>query len=246
MRELMSCCLTLSLLALASPALAQDVIDHAPLDRLLKKHVNAKGQVGYAALRASEEDRATLSAYLEAVATAKVEAQSPKAKLAFYNNAYNALVIQAVLTAWPVESVMKVEGFFKETKHQVAGRELTLDALEHGVIRPEFKEPRVHFVLVCAAKSCPRLQRVAMTEANVTQVMERGAREFVNAASVVKADAVETSQLFNWFADDFKASAGSPAAYVARYLKDKEAAERLRAGKLKLTFSEYDWALNKK
>ena len=234
------CLAPIALMALPSRAHAADVIDHGAFDTLLSKYVDGQGRVAYAKLHASKEDRATLDQYVDQIGAASLEGASSKAAKAYYINAYNALVIDAVVDRWPVQSVMKVDGFFKEIKHKVAGRAMTLDALENTVIRPTYKDARVHFVLVCAAKSCPRLQKKALTEKNVDKVMGAATKEFVNKATSVEGAKVTTSQLFNWFKDDFVRDEGSVRAYLAKYSTKALPKEG------EITFSEYDWAINKR
>jgi hypothetical protein len=224
--------------------LTGDVIDHGPFEVLLKKYVDRRGQVDYGAWASSREDMASLEQYVEAIGRARVEGKSEASRLAFYINAYNALVLRAVLKRWPVETVMKVDGFFTAEKHRVANEEMTLDDLEHNkVIRVQFSEPRIHFVLVCAAKSCPRLLQSALTEGNLEAQLEAATREFIPGATRRRGNQLVTSQLFNWFARDFVANAGSVAAYLARYL-DAETGQLLLDGKLTIDFSEYDWSIN--
>jgi hypothetical protein len=244
MRRLLTLLIALSILLLAPVAMAGEVVDAAPFDALLSKYVDAKGQVDYAGLRANKEDRERLDTFLDTIAEAEPDAHSDKQQLAFYLNAYNAVVIGSVLDLWPVQSVMKEDGFFKGRKHQVAGKMLTLDHLEHKLIRPQFKEARIHFVLVCAAKSCPRLRTDAFTEQNLDKSLEAAAKEFIPKATSVDGKTVTTSQLFNWFADDFKAAAGSVEAYLAKYV-DGEAKKVLESGEAEVKFSEYDWGINK-
>lgn len=221
-----------------------EVIDPAPFEALLARYVDGRGQVDYARWHASEEDRRRLNEVVEAIGRASVEGKSANARLAFYINAYNALVLNAVLERWPVESVMKVEGFFDKVRHRVAGQSLTLDELEHSrVIRAQFDEPRIHFVLVCAAKSCPRLRQEPMRAATLERQLDAATREFVPAATRHTESGVETSQLFNWFAEDFVKSAGSVQAYLLRYVRNAELREALEAG-AEVSFSEYDWAIN--
>lgn len=243
MRTTITTILTLlCLMTVTSSAWAADVVDAAPFDGLLKRYVDKKGRVDYAGLKANEEDRKVLEDFATAVGAAKVEGTDP-AKLAFYINAYNVTVIKSVVDKYPIESVMKVKGFFKGTKHKIGGKDLTLDALENEVIRKEFKEARIHFVLVCGAKSCPRLQREAATEANLESMLESAAREFIPRATKVTADKVVTSQLFNWFKDDFIAAKGSVRMFLATY--NTAQAKQIRNEDAKLEFSDYSWKLNK-
>ena len=217
-----------------------DVIDHQPLEDVLQAHVNKKGMVAYKALASSEQAK-VLRSYVDAVGKAEPKGHKRKARLAFYINAYNAIVLQSIVDHLPTTSVMKVDGFFKKKKHLVAGKKMTLDELENQLIRKKFKEPRIHFVLVCGAKSCPRLRRKAMTAKNLNRQLARATKEFLPLATKVEGNTVTTSQLFNWFAEDFVAAKGSVGAYLAEYIP--EHAEVLKAAK-KVEFSHYDWALN--
>lgn len=230
---------------LFSPAIfAADVVDAGTWDTLLSKYVDSHGQVDYAGWHKSKKDMARLDAYLAKVATAEPAKSSKKAQLAFYIDAYNATVIDSILDKWPIESVMKVDGFFKKAKHPIAGKKITLDALENEIIRAKFKEPRVHFVLVCGAKSCPRLRQKALTAKNLEASLEAAASEFIPRVTHADGKKVTTSQIFNWFGDDFKKAAGSVEAFLAKYATG-EAKKALASGDATLAFSKYDWAVNK-
>lgn len=226
-------------------AATQDVINHAPFEILLTKYVNATGNVAYPRWHAEKSDREALKSYLAQIASAQPEEFSKNAQLAFYINAYNALVLDAILSQWPVKSVMTLDGFFDKNTHTVAGQKMTLDDLEHNkVIRVQFQEPRIHFVLVCAAKSCPRLLTTAMTAINLEKNLENSAREFIPAATRVEANKVHTTQLFNWFRQDFEKHSGSIQAYISRYVP-ADVAKTLNNGTSTIEFTEYDWSINK-
>jgi hypothetical protein len=231
-------------LLFASTAAAEDVVDHEPLGELLETYVDDDGQVAYGQWQESEEDLEKLESYLDTVAEADLEGHSDEAKLAFYLNAYNAYVLAQVIDHWPTDSPQSVKGFFKVHKHEVAGKDMTLDHLEHGLIREKFEEPRIHFVLVCAAKACPRLRTAPLTEDNLESQLSAAAEEFVPAATELKDGNIVTSQLFNWFAEDFEQAAGSVREYLARYV-DGDVAEALEDEDVEITFREYDWAVNK-
>lgn len=234
--------LTIIIPVFASQAFAEDVVDHEPFDALLKSYVDGKGQVAYAKLKSNEADLAKLDAYIETLAKSDFEGKR-RARLAAYINAYNANVIRKVINDYPTKSVMKLDDFFKSKDITVGGKKMSLDHLENKIIRPKFKEPRIHFVLVCAAKSCPKLHRKAATEKNVNSLMEGATKAFIPQATTVDGKTVTTSKLFTWFKDDFAGSAGSVEAYLAKYLPDH--AELLKSGEAKLKFAHYDWALNK-
>jgi hypothetical protein len=219
-----------------------DAFDHGRFDRVLRAHVEG-GRVDYAGIKRSA--MAELDAYLASVARARLDGLSKPDRLAFFLNAYNALVIREVARRYPLTSVKKVPGFFKGLRHKVAGKVLTLDELEHKTIRPEFKDARVHFALVCAARSCPPLRAAAFRGASLDRVLDRLTRSFINSwhGVRIKGDSVRVSQLFNWFAEDFKRDAGSVGRFLARY--HKTAGPRL-ATMTHFEHLPYDWSLNAK
>ena len=213
---------------------------------LLKRYVDSKGMVDYARWHSNLPDLQRLGRYVRAIANADPSIHSQTSQLAFYLNAYNALVLADVLASWPVDSVLKEEGFFDGRNHTVAGQQLTLNELEHDeVIRPRFSEPRIHFVLVCAALDCPRLRTTALTAANLEAELAAATAVFVPQATELQEDgSVQTSQLFNWFAEDFIAHSGSIAAYLRSHLRDDSLRQALESDQVTITFSDYDWSIN--
>lgn len=222
-----------------------DVIDHQAFDELLSSFVDSRGMVDYARWARSPAAIQKLSRYVRAIGTASPEGFSETSQLAFYLNAYNALVIHDVIRRWPVETVINIDGFFDGKKHTIAGRELTLNELEHDeIIRVQFEEPRIHFVLVCAAVDCPRLRRDAFTAANLERELRRATSEFLRRSTTLKEGKVITSQLFNWYGEDFVKHSGSLRRYLIDHLPAGEVREALRAD-APIEFGEYDWAINK-
>ena len=241
-RPMLSALPVLILLGVASPARA--AFEHKPFDRLLKAHVK-RGKVDYASIKSNESTRAELERYLKAVGSASLVGMGKKDRLAFYLNAYNALVIDAIVRRWPkIRSVMKVKGFFDKTTHRVAGKRVTLNQLENKIIRPRFKDARIHFALVCGAQSCPPLRSGAFDGASLDRVLDRLTRAFINSREGVEVGPtgeVRVSQLFKWYADDFKDAAGSVPKYLARYRRQH--AERIGKAS-KLAYLPYSWSLN--
>ncbi len=236
------CLFALSLLP--SPASAIEGVDTSAYGDLLETYVDEAGDVDYAGLKESEEAQQQLDAYLEDVAEADLEGQRDDAKLAFYLNAYNALVIDAILEAYPIEGPKAIDGFFKKKEHQVAGATMTLDHLEHGLVREEFEEPRIHFVLVCAAHSCPPLRQQPLDGETLDATLASATRSFVPEVTELKGeDRVITSRLLDWFADDFEQAAGSVRAYLAQYVGG-DLEEALDREDVEIEFHEYDWSLN--
>ena len=245
MRHLLSILLAAAFALSASSAFAGggDVIDHSGFEALLEKYVDDEGRVAYATWQKNEEDLRKLRGYVDKIAEADPSDHGDEAKLAFYINAYNATVLGSIINHWPTASPMKIKGFFKVETHPIAGEEMTLDTLEHGLIRKKFDEPRIHFVLVCAAKSCPRLRQQALTADNLEATLQAAAEEFIPRATELTEGKIRTSQLFNWFAEDFEESAGSVRAYLAKYT-DGKVKEALGDEEVEVEFTEYDWAVN--
>jgi len=139
--------------------------------------------------------------------------------------------------------VQAISGFFDKLKYRVAGRRLTLNALESKIIRPRFKDPRIHFALVCAARSCPPLHARAFKGSSLDRSLDRLARRFINSKRGVRieGDKVRVSKLFQWYAVDFRRAAGSVGAYLARYHDGH--ADTLSAAR-QVKYLPYSWALN--
>ncbi len=215
--------------------------DHGELDRILKTHVK-KGRVGYGRIKKSELP--ALDKYLVSVGSARLKGFARHEKLAFYLNAYNALVIKSVVDKLPLKSIKKVKGFFDKARHKVAGRSVTLNDLENKIIRPKFKDPRIHFALVCAARSCPPLMSRAFSGPTLGKDLSRLARRFINSGSglSISGDVVKASQLFNWYRQDFVDAAGSVGRFLAKYRKAD--ADLLVKDGLKISHLQYDWTLN--
>lgn len=217
--------------------------DHSDFDELLKKHVNNRGQVNYVGFK--QTDRSVFDGYLQKLATAGLASMGLKEKLAFWINAYNAFVIQAVIKRYPLKSVMDYPEFFKEKAYTIAGKQYSLDDIENAVIRPGFSEARIHFALVCAAKSCPILQNSAYTTSTLEDKLDRGAKAYLNDKSQNYIDAntntLYLSQLFSWFSGDFEKQSGSVVGFVGQYLE--HSGKGGLAG-YSVKYLNYDWQLN--
>ena len=218
--------------------------DVAPWARVLTRYAEGDGGFRYAELHANAEDRRKLQQYVEAVGSAEERGWSDVEALAFYVNAYNALVIAAAMEAWPTDSVMSVDGFFDQAKHRVAGRQLTLNELENDVIRADrFDEPRIHFVVNCASASCPPLAKSPYTASDLEARMEAAADAYVRSTTEVDDGTITVSRLFEWFAEDFGGDAGV-RSFVAGRLDESDDAARVRQERTPLTFHNYDWSIN--
>lgn len=228
--------------------------DHSPFDALLKKHVE-DGKVDYAGVRA---DRKALEAYLAQLAAADVTKLSSKERYAFWINAYNALTWKRVIDSlprdpaqWGTYKVTEVDGgkFWKQPKFSAGGKQVTLDEIEHKILRPTWKDARVHFAVNCASVGCPVLRAEAFTAAKLDAQLDDAAKTFVRTQSKLQLDpankTLRINKIFEWFKDDFVKDAGSVEKFLARYVDDAATAKALREGGWKISYLEYDWHLNK-
>ncbi|MBN1458828.1 MAG: DUF547 domain-containing protein [Armatimonadetes bacterium] len=225
-------------------AAAAKPFDHALFDEILRAHVK-NGFVDYAALKAERETQ--LDRYLQSLAEVKGFAGQDD-ELAFWLNAYNAGVIKAVLERYPdIKSVMDIEDFFTIKRWRLAGKTYSFDELENEIIRPKFTDPRVHFVLVCASRSCPPLQHEAMDAARVQSQLEAAAKAAINRRKYVQVDAeakvLTVTRIMSWYQQDFVDHSGSIQNYVATYI-DEPQKSKLWRGQYTVKFMDYDWTLN--
>lgn len=226
---------------------------YASYGAVLNAFVDDQGLVDYAALAAGR-GRAGLESFMEKIADVDVgQLPSDPARIAFWSNAYNATVISQVVDRYPLDSVRDVGslfggGFFK-IKHRIAGAQRHLDNIEHDILRKNFDDPRIHFVLVCGAFGCPRLLPRPYRAADLEDTLAAQAREFLAQPRGLRIDrdrnTLYLSRYFDWYGKDFKASAGSVIDYILPYAPPASAAYiRSNRRSLRRRFMDYDWALN--
>ena len=226
-----------------SPALATAPPPNlsAATSAFLARHVNAAGNVNYAAIKRSP---AELNGLLQRIETFDAAAAKPADREAFYLNAYNLLVIGEVVARYPLVSVEKVPGFFDKNLVSVAGEKLTLNDLEARKLRQPYNDPRVHFALVCGAKGCPRLSKTAYVGSQLDAQLATQTRKVLQDPAFIRVDAktgkVQLSQIFKWYEADFKASGKTGVAYVNQF-RPGPAIPATYA----VDYYTYDWSLNK-
>ena len=230
-----------------SVPLSSEAPNHALFAEVLQARVNAEGQVDYAGLKASPEK---LETYLDGLASADLAALSYHEQLAFWLNAYNALVIKGVVDRYPTTSVRSVKpfgGFFSRLKFQVAGKPYTLNEIEHDVIRAEFVDARVHFALVCASAGCPTLENRAFFADTLEERLETATFNFVANPEKVRLERSERrlylSKIFKWYAADFTEGYAGVTDFLTDYLPPDDA-EFLETEEVELHYLDYDWTLN--
>jgi hypothetical protein len=227
-------------LLLEIPAAFAQLADPTPFDALLRANVNA-GQVHYPGF----QEAPGFKRYLSALAQ-PAPFTDRAAELAYYINAYNALAIAGILDGLSPSTILGRARFFKLKEWSLAGRSVTLYDLEHKLLRP-LNEPRIHFAIICASKSCPFLRSEVYGAAKLDAQLDDQARAFVNDRFRNRFDkATKTAQLseiFKWYDEDFRA-AGSVQKYLARYVADPEVARELAADGYQVEWIAYDWSLN--
>lgn len=146
-----------------------------------------------------------------------------------------------------IKSVLDVADFFNKQQHRVAGKKYTLDQIEKEILIPMVKDPKLHFVLVCAARSCPALTAEAFTAGNLETKMEEVTRQFLNNSEKNRLDREKRifylSQIFNWYRDDFGRNEQDLVEFIKPYL-NQDVRDFLAANQVKVKYLEYDWRLN--
>jgi hypothetical protein len=169
-------------------------------------------------------------------------------RLAFWINAYNACAIQGILDGYSPKPYVGWYRFFKRRTYGIGGARLNLSDLEHEILRKQFHEPRIHFAIVCASSSCPKLPSWAYDATQLDQQLDQASRAFINDPTRNRFDRQHRiaylSKIFDWFEDDFVASSGSVLQFVAQYIRDADLARELTPGVYRISYLDYDWSLN--
>jgi len=213
---------------------ASNAPSHKAFDALLQQYVSGEGKVNYRGFKKSEEK---LDEYLATLAERTPEANWNEAqRLAYWINAYNAYTIKLILDHYPLASIQDIDEPWDRKWIALGGKRYSLNNIEHDVIRPTFREPRIHFALVCAAVSCPPLADRAYTAENLERMLQQRTKSFINndRFNVTQEEVVRVSPLFDWYAQDF----GDVTDYLNTYLTTD-----IPEGK-ELHYLEYDWGLN--
>ncbi len=242
---------------------------------LFQEYVDDREGVDYRRLK---EHRADLDAFVTSLAAldpAMIAAWPEPDRIAFWINAYNAITLQRIVDHYPIKrggaisglrfpesSIRQIGGVWDNITTRVAGSDMTLDHIEHEILRKEFREPRVHAALVCAAKSCPPLRPEAFTGDRLDQQLDDQSRRFLGTPKRFQIDRdkkiVRLSPILKWYGEDFVAAYSpgetiqghTPAEraaleFVSRYLSAEDA-EFIRTQSYRVEFLDYDWSLNER
>ena len=220
-------------------------VDHSLYASLLNRHLQ-NGAVDYSGF---QKDETLLDRYLEQLAEIDPQSLSADERFAFYVNAYNAWTIKLILSRYPeIDSIKALGSLFqspwKKKLARIDGQLLTLDQIEHDILRKQFGDPRVHFAVNCASQGCPPLQPEPFTGSRLDEQLNRAARAFINDPDYNRLEGriLWVSKIFDWFAEDFKNDIiGYFITFAEPPLKDRLQKNRDR---IRVKYLDYDWSLN--
>ena len=237
------------LLSLCAARAAEFDHTHAALDRVLKARVKNE-RVDYPALKADSKD---LDAWLQsagAVTEAEFNRWTQPQQLAFLMNLYNAATLRLILDHYPLKSIKDIGSLFKGPWKQevvpLLGKTVTLEHLEHQVLRKKYAEPRVHFAIVCAAKGCPPLRAEAFVADKLDVQLDEQGRVFLGTKEKNRVEAgartIYLSPIFKWFSEDFEKKSGSVVKFVTPFFSAED--QKALRPDWKVSYTDYDWSLN--
>jgi len=237
----------LLLIALAAPLLAGLDHSHALFTDVLKKHVKAEG-FDYAALNKDPDKLGAYLVNLSEVTQAEYKGWGDDQKKAFLINLYNASTLKLIVDNYPLKSIKDTGDPWKQKRVKIFGGMVSLDHIEHEMLRKDFGDPRIHFGVNCASVGCPALRAEAFQESKLDTQLDEQARKFLNDSSMNRVDAkagvLHLSSIFDWFKADFVKKSGSVEKFIAPYLSEADR-KAVLSGDLKIKYTEYDWSLNK-
>jgi len=240
---------------------SSDPLSYEGYETVLRTYVNADGLVDYPALQVNPQGLKDFVAQLRSVSPDTYAAWSENEKIAFLINVYNAITLESIINQNPLKgSIKDIFGVWNFNKHTVMERSLTLDNIEHDILRKDFQEPRIHAALVCAAISCPPLRQEPYTGENLDEQLDDQVRKWLSSPNGLQIDRTQNrvaiSSIFDWFGKDwqtkyaiegtFTGSAKERSAlnFISNYVNPEDK-EYLEQGNYKLNYLNYDWSLNR-
>ncbi len=229
-------------------------IDHAKWNSLLKQFVDSEGAIDYGGWKSDFDAVTELDTYLNHLSSADIFATDAdkRQQLAFWINAYNALTVKGILREYPTSSIrnhtaaMFGYNLWKDLKLRVAGSAYSLDDIEHKILRKMF-DPRIHFAIVCASNSCPKLRNEAYAAEDLDEQLTNNAKDFFADETKFKHDpsspTLQLSSILDWYGEDFGKDDSAKLKAIAPYLPDS-ARPLAESGQAKVDYLQYDWSLN--
>ena len=232
-------------------------IDHGAWQEILDGYLHTDDPSGvhlfdYGGLEANRTDRERLQGYLTQLASVDPRRYSRDEQMAYWINFYNALTVETVVEAYPVDSIRSIHegivplsGPWGDERATVAGQRLTLDNMEHDILRALWRDPRIHYAVNCASLGCPNLAPQVFTAARLEEMLEVTARAYINhprGVTLRDDSSAVLSSIYTWFQEDFGGSEAGVVEHLVRYA-EPELRERLQRFRGGFDF-EYDWSLN--
>jgi hypothetical protein len=222
---------------------------------LLAEIVTADGKVDYAGLA---ERRERLDAFVAALGAASPESApayfpTDEHRLAYWINAYNAFTLHAILAEWPIRSVWKTQDgqFFQRRRHSAGGKMVSLDDIEHTILRAELREPRIHFAINCGSNGCPPMRPEAYRPGGIRETLRAATQQFLASEWNCRIDPVAKriaiSRIFKMYAEDFAGRAGTTEEYrlgVLRFVAEHTGVAFESIADHEVVYNTYDWGLN--
>ncbi len=199
----------------------------------------ANGKVNYSGIHKNQEQLNELLSLATTVRVSKSDAQNYQA---FWINAYNVSVIKGIIDNYPIKSPLDKAGFFDKTTYKLGGKSITLNDIEHKLLRAQFKDARFHFVLVCGAIGCPPLINKAYLPSTLEAQLEKQTKIALNGTFLqvnTKKKRVAGSEILKWYKEDFTMNGTSEIDYINKYRTEKIPSN------FKLSYFTYNWNLNK-
>lgn len=209
---------------------------HSRWNTLLQKHVSDQGNVNYQQFK---NDKTTLAVYIDALSeNVPTDSWSKQEKLAYWINAYNALTVDLILRNYPIKSIKDIKNPWEQRLWKLGKKWYNLDEIEHQILR-KMDEPRIHFAIVCASYSCPKLQNKAFTADNLEAQLTNATQVFLNDSkrNEISLNNLKLSKIFKWFSKDFKQN-GSLIDFINKYTETNISKDA------KISFKDYNWDLN--
>jgi Protein of unknown function, DUF547 len=209
--------------------------NYALYDSLLQKYVSSNGEVKYKALQAERAILDSVVAQFQAVAPQK---EWPKnERLAYWINAYNLFTVQLIVNNYPVKKITNLDGgkTWDVKRIELDGKKYSLNQIENEILRPQFKDARIHFAINCAAESCPPLHNRAFTAENVQSLLDKRTRKFIrSSANTLTESNIKISKIFDWYSSDF----GDIVTFLNKYASVKIKTDA------KVEYKDYIWNIN--
>ncbi len=226
---------------------------HSGFDTVLKTYVE-NGQVDYAGLKRSRRELDRYLSSLAAVDEKEFKTWPTTDRLAFLVNLYNGATLKLIVDHYPVKSIKDIGGFFRGPWKQrvviLFGKTITLNTLEHEIIRKQFDEPRVHAALVCAAQGCPPLRPEAYVGARLEAQLAEQMRTFLADSTKnhvdVRSGKIWLSRIFKWYGKDFTKNGKTLLGSLAPYWPEQAAARLKSRRDWDIAYTDYDWSLNER